>query len=241
MEGAMNDSAHIVKSYANDLSRLHGLLSEMGGLVEEQVQQACQAVLEGDADAATRAVELDPKVDRLETEVEQFVIRLLALRQPMAQDLRHIVAALKITGDIERIGDLAKNIAKRGLVLQQHTLPFALAGFANMARMVQQNLKSVIDAAETSDAGRALEVWRSDEGIDDLHTALFRELLTYMIEDPRNITACAHLLFIAKNLERVGDHATNIAETIYYAARGEALTEARPKGRSSTTAPERQG
>jgi phosphate transport system protein len=230
----MSDAAHIVKSYAQELGRLRALLSEMGGLVEEQVQQACRAVLEGDADAATRAMELDPKVDRLEREVEQFVIRLLALRQPMAQDLRQIVAALKITGDVERIGDLAKNIAKRALVLQQQTLPFSLAGFAHMARMVQENLKTVIDAADAGDADRALDVWRSDEGIDDIYTALFRELLTYMIEDPRSITPCAHLLFVAKNLERVGDHATNIAEIVYYAARGETLTEARPKGSSSS-------
>jgi len=229
----MPDTAHIVKSYSQELVRLHALLSEMGGLVEDQVAQACRAVLEGDGEAATRAVELDPKVDRLEREVEQFVIRLLALRQPMAQDLRQIVAALKTTGDIERIGDLAKNIAKRGLVLQQQTLPFSLATVAHMARLVQENLKTVIDAADAADPDRAMEVWRSDEAIDDIYTALFRELLTYMIEDPRNITPCAHLLFIAKNLERVGDHATNIAETIYYAARGETLTEARPKGGSS--------
>ena len=231
-----DQAEHIVKSFEGELKRLSALLTEMGGLVESEVALACEAVLSHDADAATSAVETDPKVDALERDIEQFVIRLLALRQPMAQDLRLIVASLKITGDLERIGDYAANVAKRSLVLNQFNLPFALSGLGHMSRLVQENLKTIIDAVGESDADKAVEVWRSDEGVDEIYNALFRELVTYMMEDPRNITPCTHLLFIAKNLERIGDHATNIAETVYYAVKGEPLTGARPKGDTSAYA-----
>jgi phosphate transport system protein len=232
----MSEAPHLIKSFEQELTRLRSLISQMGGLVEDQVAMACQAVLARDGAAASRAVETDPKVDALEHEVEQFVIRLLALRQPMAQDLRQIVAALKITGDLERVGDYAANVAKRSLVLEQFSLPFSLAGIGHMGRLVQELLKSVIDAADAGDADRAVEVWRSDDQVDEIYNALFRELMTYMMEDPRNITPCAHLLFIAKNLERIGDHATNIAETVFYAAKGEPLTGNRPKDDSSSYA-----
>jgi phosphate transport system protein len=227
---------HIVKSFEHELNRLRAMITEMGGMVESQVALACRAVIEKDGGAATRAVEADPKVDALEREVEQFVIRLLALRQPMAQDLRLIVASLKITGDVERIGDYAANVAKRSLVLNQFSLPFPLTGLAHMSLLVQENLKSIIDAVGEGDTAKALQVWRSDEVIDEIYNALFRELITYMMEDPRNITPCTHLLFIAKNLERIGDHATNIAETVYYAVTGEPLADARPKGDTSAYA-----
>jgi phosphate transport system protein len=229
-------SGHIVKSFEQELKRLSGLLTEMGGLVESQVALACQAVLHRDAAAAGRAVEVDPQVDALERDVDQWVIRMLALRQPMAQDLRLIVASLKITGDLERIGDYAANVAKRSLVLEQFSLSFSLAGLGHMCRLVQENLKTVIDALGELDADKAFEVWRSDEAIDDIYNALFREVITYMMEDPRNITPCTHLLFIAKNLERIGDHATNIAETLYYVVKGESLPESRPKGDTSAYA-----
>jgi phosphate transport system protein len=229
-------SGHIVKSFEQELKRLSGLLTEMGGLVESQVALACEAVLHRDAAAAGRAVESDPQVDALERDVDQWVIRMLALRQPMAQDLRLIVASLKITGDLERIGDYAANVAKRSLVLEQFSLSFSLAGLAHMCRLVQENLKTVIDALGELDADKAYEVWRSDEAIDDIYNALFREVITYMMEDPRNITPCTHLLFIAKNLERIGDHATNIAETLYYVVKGESLPESRPKGDTSAYA-----
>ena len=227
---------HIVKSFEQELNRLRGLITDMGGMVESQVAQACRAVIDKDSDAATRAVENDPKVDTLEREVEQFVIRLLALRQPMAQDLRQIVASLKITHDLERIGDYAANVAKRTLVLNQFNLPYTLTGLAHMSLLVQENLKSIIDAFGEGDTAKALQVWRSDEAIDEIYNALFRELITYMMEDPRNITPCTHLLFIAKNLERMGDHETNIAEMIYYAVKGEVLPDARPKGNSAAYA-----
>ena len=209
-------------------------------MVERQVALACVAVLERDGEAANAAVESDPQVDGLEREVEQFVFRLLALRQPMAQDLRHIVAALKITGELERIGDYAKNVAKRSIVLDQFNMSPTLSGLAHMSLLVQENLKAVIDAFGDNDTEKAMEVWRSDEAIDDIYNALFRELITYMMEDPRNITPCTHLLFIAKNLERIGDHATNIAEMVYYAVKGEPLPEDRPKGDSSAYAVVRQ-
>jgi phosphate transport system protein len=233
---ASDTAEHIVKSFEVELNRLRALLTEMGGLVESEVALACEAVLSRDDAAAAAAVEADPKVDKLEHDVEQFVIRLLALRQPMAQDLRLIVASLKITGDLERIGDYAANVAKRSLVLNQFSLPFSLTGLAHMSRLVQEHLKMVIDAIGESDVEKAVEVWRSDESVDEIYNALFRELITYMMEDARNITPCTHLLFVAKNLERIGDHATNVAETVYYAVKGEPLTGNRPKGDTSAYA-----
>ena len=227
----MSDTTeHLVKSFDNDLKRLRDMLTEMGGIVESQVAAAAEAIMNRDGAAATRAVEEDPKVDALERDVEQFVIRMLALRQPMAGDLRRVVAALKITGDLERIGDYAANVAKRSIVLGQYTLPYSLSGLGHMAHLVQDQLKSIIDAFGSSDTAKAVEVWRADRVVDDIYNALFRELITYMMEDPRNITPCTHLLFIAKNLERIGDHATNIAETVYYAVEGEAIPDVRPKG-----------
>jgi phosphate transport system protein len=227
---------HIVKSYEQELRRLRDLLVEMGGLVEAQLATATIAVVEQDTDAATRSVEQDPAVDALEREVESFVIRLLALRQPVAGDLRQIVAALKMSSDLERIGDYSANVAKRSIVLSQFSLPFKLGGLANMARLVQESLKLTIDAIGDEDADKAIQVWRSDGAVDDIYTAIFRELVTYMMEDPRNITPCTHLLFIAKNLERIGDHATNIAETVHFAATGDSLPEVRPKGDSANYA-----
>jgi phosphate transport system protein len=230
MQAMADTPDHMVRSYDQQLKRLRNFLTEMGGIVENQVALAATAILERDAGAATRAVDADQNVDALEHEAEQFVIGLLALRQPMAGDLREIVAALKISGELERIGDYAANVAKRSVVLAQFTLPAPLTGLGNMARLVQENLKTIIDAIGDSDPEKAISVWRSDEAVDDLYNAIFRELITYMMEDPRNITPCTHLLFIAKNLERMGDHATNIAEMVYYAATGEVLPDARPKG-----------
>ena len=226
----MADAPHIVKSYAQELQRLRDLMTEMGGLVESQLALAVEAIVDHDAGAATRAVETDREVDALERQTEQFVIRMLALRSPLATDLRQIVAALKVTAAMERIGDYAKNVAKRSVVLNQAAVPFSLSGLSAMARLVQENLHLVIDAVAEADAAKAVQAWQSDQAIDDLYNSIFRELVTYMMEDARSITACTHLLFIAKNLERIGDHATNIAETVHYAATGEVLPEDRPKG-----------
>ena len=224
---------HIVKSFEQELKQLSGMLVEMGGMLENQLAAASNAVLQGDNAAATIAMEQDPAVDALERDVEQLVIRMLALRQPMAQDLRQIVASLKISSDLERIGDYAANVAKRSIVLNQFNLPFKLGGLSHLTRLVQENLKLTIDVIGDHDPGRAIQVWRADQAVDDIYTAIFRELITYMMEDPRNITPCTHLLFVAKNLERIGDHTTNIAETVHYAATGEVLPEGRPKGENS--------
>jgi phosphate transport system protein len=230
----MSDLAqHIVKSFEQELKQLGDMLVEMGGLLESQLAAATNAVMQGDNASATLAMEQDPAVDALERGVEQLVIRMLALRQPMAGDLRQIVSSLKISSDLERIGDYAANVAKRSIVLNQFNLPFKLGGLSHMARLVQENLKLTIDVVGDFDPERAIQVWRADQAVDDIYTAIFRELITYMMEDPRNITPCTHLLFVAKNLERIGDHTTNIAETVHYAATGEVLPEGRPKGESS--------
>jgi phosphate transport system protein len=224
------DARHIVTSFEVDLKKLRDMIAGMGGLVERAVADAAVALLEHDPEVATRVVALDPKIDAEEAAIEQFAVRLLALRQPVADDLRQVVAALKVITDLERIGDYAANIAKRSLVVNKMSGNMALSGLGQMAALAQQNLKTVIDAVGEADPQKAIAVWRADQMVDDLYNTIFRELITYMIEDARNITACTHLLFIAKNLERIGDHATNIAELTYYAVTGESLPDFRPKG-----------
>ena len=228
---------HIVSSYEAELRQLRDLLTEMGGQVEAQVALAARAVGAHDAYAAARTIEGDRHIDELQRRIEAFVMRLLALRQPMASDLRGIVSSLRITAALERVGDYARNIAKRSLLLNEIGFNQPLSGITHMARLVQDNLRVVMDAVGEGDAVGAEAVWRSDEAVDDIYTAIFREFITYMMEDPRHITPCTHLLFVAKNLERIGDHATNIAETVFYAATGENLPEGRPRG-SSPVAPE---
>jgi phosphate transport system protein len=227
---------HIAKRYERELRQLHSLLVQMGGEVEGQLATAVRAVLESDGEAANAAIRQDQAVDALEHDLEQRVIGLFALRQPVAVDLRNIVAGLKISSALERIGDYSANIAKRSPLLVQHRPPSSLAGLSSMARLVQENLRLVVDALDLHDSDRAMRVWYADEAVDDLFTVIFRELMTYMMEEPRNITPCTHLLFVAKNLERIGDHTTNIAEMVYYAATGEVLLDARPKGTTSVYA-----
>jgi phosphate transport system protein len=224
------EAKHIVTSFELDLKKLRDMIAGMGGLVERAVADATTALLEHDPAIAASVVEMDPKIDAEERAVEQFAVRLLALRQPVADDLRQVVSALKVITDLERIGDYASNVAKRSLVINKMAATFALSGLGQMARLVQQNLKTVIDAAGEGDPQKAVTVWRADQAVDDLYNTIFRELITYMMEDARSITACTHLLFIAKNLERIGDHATNIAELTYYAVTGESLPDFRPKG-----------
>ncbi|MDE8347520.1 MAG: phosphate signaling complex protein PhoU [Acidocella sp.] len=227
----MSDEAkHIVTSFEVDLKKLRDMIAGMGGLVERAVADAATGLLERDAALAARVVEADPKIDAEERAVEQFAVRLLALRQPVADDLRQVVQALKVITDLERIGDYAANIAKRSLVINQVASTFALSGLGQMAALVQQNLKSSIDAVGEADPQKAIAVWRADQAVDDLYNTIFRELITYMMEDARSITACTHLLFIAKNLERIGDHTTNIAELTFYAVTGDTLPDFRPKG-----------
>jgi phosphate transport system protein len=189
---------------------------------------------------AARTIALDDKIDYLQREIEEKAILTIARRQPMAVDLREIVGALRVANDLERIGDLAKNIAKRVSALDDDVqLAKVLRGVEHMSELVLSQIKDVLDSYARRDVDKALAVWRGDEEIDAVNNSLFRELLTYMMEDPRNITFCTHLLFCAKNIERMGDHATNIAETVYYIAEGRALTDERPKGdsTSSTTVP----
>jgi phosphate transport system protein len=227
---------HTVRSYGEDLRRLRETIERMGGLAERQVADAALALVRRDTDLATEVVQRDAAIDALEREIESFCIRLLALRQPVGQDLRLVIAALKISHGLERIGDYARNAAKRAIVVAEQPPLGSLNGFQRMARMVQSNLKDAIDALVNADAAKADAVWAADEPVDEIYNGIFREMLTFMLEDPRNITAATHLLFVAKNLERIGDHATNIAETVHYAVRGESLPDDRPKADMSASA-----
>ncbi len=222
-------SEHIIKSYDEELQRLDNALTQMGGLAESQLAAAIDGMVKRDSDIASAVIEGDVEIDELEREIEGLVMRLLALRQPMARDLRQSIAALKIASDLERIGDYAANVAKRSIALNQSPAVRPVFAIPRMGRLGQGMIKDVLDAYVERDAEKALAVWLRDEELDEMYTSLFRELLTYMIEDPRNITPCTHLLFIAKNLERIGDHTTNIAETLYFLVHGTALNQVRPK------------
>ena len=220
---------HIIKSYDEELDRLNKMIVEMGGLAESQLADAIDAVIKRDSELAARVIQDDDKVDQLERDLDNLAIRLLALRQPMARDLREIVAALKIAADIERICDYAANVAKRSIALAQSPPVQLVHALPRMAHLALLLVKDVIDAYVARDADKAMRVWNRDEELDAMYASVFREFLTYMMEDPRNIGLCTHLLFGAKNIERVGDHTTNIAENVYYLVHGRALTDDRPK------------
>ncbi|QCO15245.1 phosphate transport system regulatory protein PhoU [Azospirillum brasilense] len=227
---------HIVRSFAHELERLSNLITQMGGVAEAQVDAAVKAVARRDVALAAQVMQADQRIDAYERDIDAEAVRLLALRQPLAQDLREIVSALKIASDLERIGDYASNIAKRSLALAQVPVVRPAVAIPRMGRLVESIMKDVLDAYIERDVQRAIAAWERDEELDDLYTSLFREVLTYMMEDPRNITPCTHLLFMAKNLERIGDHATNIAETIHYLVVGTTLRAARPKNDGSSFA-----
>ena len=236
MNASHQISDHIVKSYDEELKRLIGEIQRMGDLALAQLDAAIGAVVERDSDMAMKIVEADDVIDALEHEVGHDVVRLLALRQPMARDLREVFAALRIASDIERIGDYAANVAKRSIVLNQ-SVPVQLTyALPRLARLAEALVRDVLTAYRDNDADRALAVWARDEELDEQYTGLFRELLTYMMEDPRNITSCTHLLFMAKNLERIGDHATNIAESVYFLVHGEQIAQIRRKGDTTASA-----
>jgi phosphate transport system protein len=220
---------HTVRSFSADLEELSGDIARMGGLAEDMLSDAIQAIATRDSGLADTVVGRDPQLDNLQVEVEKKILRLLALRQPLARDLRQTISALKIAAELERIGDLAKNIAKRAKIIDQLEPASALKGVSRMGRLVVAQLKRVLDAYSALESEAAVKVRIRDEEVDEHYTALFRELLTYMMEDPRTISACAHLLFVAKNLERVGDHCTNIAEEIHFLVTGETLANERPK------------
>lgn len=226
-------TTHIVKAYDEELTRLHNTLVQMGGLAESQLDHAIKAIIRRDPALAATIIKEDVKVDRLDHEVDAMTTKLLALRQPMAEDLRTIIGAVKISVDLERIADYAANIAKRAITLTQSAPVKPVFAIPRMARLVQNMIKDVLDALIARDVDKAMMVWNADEEVDEMYTSLFRELLTYMIEDPRSITSCTHLLFVAKNLERIGDHTTNVAETIYFMVSGKRLLEERPRGPST--------
>lgn len=222
------NTGHIVKSFDDELKQLNGSIAEMGGLAEVQMAKAIEALVKRDTALALEVVTDDERIDALERDIDSKTIRLLALRQPMAEDLRAVVTALKISSDIERIGDYAKNIAKRISPLNQTRPLDHVHTLKHMAALVQGMIGLVLDAYIERDTQKAGDVIKKDEEVDSLHTSLFRELLTYMMEDARNITSCTHLLFVAKNIERSGDHATNIAEHVQFLVSGEVLMDYRP-------------
>jgi phosphate transport system protein len=220
---------HIVRAYDQDITSLKFLLAQMGGLAEEQLDKAITALVRRDAALADEVIRHDDRLDHLEREVEEKAVLLIARRQPVALDLREIMVAIRVASDIERIGDLAKNTAKRALGISEPLPRHLSPGLTRTGTLAQAELKDVLDAYSRKDSARAMAVWRSDEDLDALYNSIFRELLTYMMKDPRNITLCTHLLFGAKNLERIGDHATNIAENTYFLINGKPIAEDRPK------------
>ncbi len=224
------EAEHIVRSYDEELRDLNEMIARMGGLTESQIARAIEALVSRNPDLAETVVADDERVDDLNYEIDEKATVLIALRQPMAFDLRNIIAALKIAADLERIADYASNIARRSLALSEVAPVRPVNAIPRMSRQVQQMIKEVLDAYVERNVDKAMAVWASDREVDDMYTSLFRELLTYMMEDPRSITPCTHLLFIAKHIERVGDHVTNIAEIIHYLVEGTRMRGERPRG-----------
>ena len=222
---------HIVRSYEEELALLDKKIAHMGGLAEAALGQAFDALERRDPQLATSVIQSDKAIDQLQRDIEEQIISMIARRQPMANDLRHTMAALRITSDLERIGDLAKNTAKRALAISQEPYPKPImSGLRNMIERALRQLKDVLDSYAERNSELALTVWRDDEQIDAMFNSVFRELLTYMMEDPRNIGLCTHFLFGAKNIERIGDHTTNISENVHYLVKGVTITDDRPKG-----------
>ncbi|HTJ02809.1 MAG TPA: phosphate signaling complex protein PhoU [Methylovirgula sp.] len=226
-------SDHTVKAYDKELEDLGRKIAEMGGIAEKMLSDAMDALANLDTDLAQLTISTDVRLDVLQRDIEEQAILTIARRQPMALDLREIIAAIRISGDLERVGDLAKNIAKRAIKLStEPRFPRALVGLRSMHEAAAMLLKDALDAYALRDAERARNVWSNDVELDALEDSVFRDLLTFMMEDPRNISFCAHLLFCSKNIERIGDHSTNIAETVVYLVTGEPLPTERPKGSS---------
>jgi phosphate transport system protein len=228
-------TGHLVTSFDYELQQIDNCIAQMGGLAETELAEALEALIKRDSALAERVTGRDERIDALEREVHERITNILALRQPMAMDLRMVVAGLRIVNDLERIGDYAKNLAKRTIVLSQASPQSATTSIARLGKLVQGMVKNVLDAYIERDIDKAADVRRADQEVDQLHTSLFREFLTYMMEDPRNITSCTHLLFVAKNLERVGDHATNIAEAVHFLVSG-TEPEARAKSDQASVA-----
>ncbi len=222
---------HTMKAFDTDLQELARMIAEMGGLAEKQVADAVDALANRNTTLAQRVTAADAAIDDLQRSIEEKAVLTIARRQPMAVDLREVIGALRLANDLERIGDLAKNIAKRVIALNsEFPPPKLIRGVEHMTDLLLEQMKAVLDAYARRDTAKAMAVWRNDEAIDAVCTSVFRELLTSMMEDPRNITFCIHLLFCAKNIERMGDHATNIAESIHYMIEGRPIADPRPKG-----------
>lgn len=212
---------HTVKAFDEDITRLRGLIAEMGGLAESAVQHAMDALVQGDDDLAQRIIADDKKIDALESEVDRLAVRVIALRAPLADDLREVIAALKIAGVVERIGDYAKAIAKASRQIDAHRKQFEpLTLLPAMAEIAAEMVHDVLTAYAARDAQLALDVIATDKRVDAFYNSIFRNLLTHMVENPSTITSAAQLLFVARNLERIGDHATNVAEMVHFAATG---------------------
>ncbi len=226
---------HTVKAYDKELDTLERRIAEMGGIAEKMVIDAMDALGNADTALAHQVIATDPRLNSLQREIEDLAVMTIARRQPVAVDLRELIGAIRIAGDLERVGDLAKNIAKRTVkVGAEARVPRAIVGLKHMNEVATELLKDVLDAYAQRDSDRAREVWERDIDLDALEDSVFRDLLTHMMEDPRNISFCAHLLFCSKNIERIGDHATNIAETVVYLVTGHAMPMDRPRGRQET-------
>jgi phosphate transport system protein len=229
---------HTVKSFDVELETLDRYIAEMGGIAEKMLADAMDALAGMNVELAQRVVAADPRLDLLQRTVEDFAVHTIARRQPLAVDLREIIGAIRISADLERVGDLAKNIAKRAsLIAGESRIPRSVVGLRSMHDVAATQLNDVLDSYAQRDPERAKAVWKRDAELDSLEDSVFRDLLTFMMEDPRNITFCTHLLFCSKNLERVGDHTTNIAETVVYIVTGESLPVERPRGIDSASTP----
>ena len=226
----MSEAPHTVKSYEEELKNLNSNIIKMGGFCEKSLGKAIQAITTRNSDNAEAVIKDDEKIDKFETLIEQQVVNLIALRQPMAIDLRETVTALKISSDLERIGDLAKNISKRTLLLNENLPKNLVDAIIRVSSDVQKQLKSILDAYLERSSAMAINVWESDEQIDDLTNFCMQEVIKYLKENEKNLSDGTHLLFVTKNIERIGDHTTNIAEQVYYLVKGEYLEGDRPKG-----------
>jgi len=226
----MSEGRHIVSAFDDDLVEIQAKISEMGGVVEELLRDALRALKGRDVVLAEHVIERDKVLDAMELDLEEMATQVIALRQPMAQDLRVLISAIKIASTLERIGDLAKNIARRALYMAESKPMKVSNSIVQMGKATRGHLSEILDAHAQRDAKLALDIWNRDAEIDDMYNAIFREVVTYMMEDSRMIGLGSQLLFVAKNLERIGDHTTHIAEMIYYVVEGEPLGDDRPKG-----------
>lgn len=214
---------HIVSGYDDDLNQLSAALAELGGLVETMTSDSVRCIKKRDSDLAKKVIAMDERANALQEQIDEDALRLMALRHPMAADLRRTIGAIRCAVDLERVGDLAEGIARRAISINEEDKIELAKGVGRIGKLVKRQVSGALDALLREDADKALQIWLADEDVDEMYNAIFRELLTYMMGDPRTITACASFLFVAKNLERIGDHATNICESVYFTVHGKQL------------------